>query len=508
MFDDIGPVYACSDVESAASIANRALLGRPLTRHRKYSKVFVVELAYGTVSWPLETVAQLGGGLLGTVETLTRKRSVTYYAALSMGGIERTNFLKAVRTSSDTSLRRDNSRDACDPPPFTQACPRCEAMIWKDYGTRAQLVVHQPPFVEACVLDGYGLEPWVPGGRPPKHRGHGRQSSQGKIAFARDVMAVCEAAADLDGFVDGLRHKLHELDLINRSGRLNRMLLARMLASYVIKHYRGSALEQVFDVENACNPLYEFLRRPEYTAPPHYVVVLYALLRDTQPVTFVPADHTIAALQGTWGARTYQPPLPSKPADRNFVGLLQAGFSRNGAAAHCGLTKGQAERRLQNVEGLAEQWRQARQAVLRHSARQVFLRLHETVRAQPCGTLHQSEAAAYSWLMRHDQEWLNAHQFGRLSPTVARKVSAPHRKLKANDIEMALPHLAKTLIGTRDRARVRYPREVTHLGRVSGIPWRQLAALCRASPSLDCAIKALLQRQSLRVSSKPAGRKT
>jgi hypothetical protein len=174
-------------------------------------------------------------------------------------------------------------------------------MIWKDYGTRAQLVVHQPPFVEACVLDGYGLEPWVPGGRPPKHRGHGRQSSQGKIAFARDVMAVCEAAADLDGFVDGLRHKLHELDLINRSGRLNRMLLARMLASYVIKHYRGSALEQVFDVENACNPLYEFLRRPEYTAPPHYVVVLYALLRDTQPVTFVPADHTIAALQGTWG---------------------------------------------------------------------------------------------------------------------------------------------------------------------------------------------------------------
>ncbi|UBM09395.1 hypothetical protein [Cupriavidus metallidurans] len=508
MFDEIGPVYACSDFESAASIANRALLGRPLTYHGKNTQVFVVELAYGTVSWPLERVARLGGGLLGDVETLTRKRSVTGYATLSIGGAERANFLKAVRTGSDAPLRRDNSRQAWDPPLLTQACPRCEARIWREYGTRAQLVVHQPPFVEGCVLDGCLLEPWVPGARPPKHGGPGRQASQGRIAFAHDVMAVCEAAADLDGLVGGLRNKLHELDLINRSGRLNRVLLTRLLARYVTRHYRGTALERVFDAENACNPLYEFLRRPGFTAPPHYVVVLYALLRDTQPVTFVPADHTIATLQGTWGATTYQPPLPSNPADRNFVGLLQAGFSCKGAAAQCGLTAKQAARRMQKVEGLAAQWRQARQTVLRHSARQIFLRVHETVRAQPCGTLQKSEQAAYAWLVRRDQEWLSAHQFGRLSPTVAQKIGGPHRKLKANDIEMALPHLAKTLIGTRDRARASYPREVMHLGRVAGIPWRQIAALCRACPSLDRAIKALLQRPNLRVSLSSAERKT
>lgn len=518
MFDELISVSPCSDWESAASLANRAHRGPPLVRRYRY--VCRHEFAYGTVSWPLRDVASLSGGFYGTAEAIGAMRTLVDYSALSYGGALRTLFHEDVRNGVGSDMHADLRRTAVNASTLSMACPRCEEQVWSEFGMRAQLWLHQGPFVEACAIDGCTLRPWVPGGTPPAASGAGRIASAAKIAFAKDVVALSRVAGDPCALAAAILHKLQQLGLYvcdrptnvgpkERNRSTNIPLLSKRLYDYVQAHYRGTAVERIMVFPHACKVLLKFLRAPQFSVPPHFLVALHSFVRDTSVGPAEDWTSAETARHEPWRAQACEPPWPAdERASRDPATLLNAGFSHAAVADRCNLTRKQVQRRI-TKGGIAAQAKRARRRVLRDSARAAWVRICAAMPGVSTTLIQQFENALYLWLRRNDPAWIRTTRYGCLRPLV---VALPDqaRVLTDADVLVVLPHLEKVLWGVRERRYAKLPRKPHFLALASGIPEAQLEALCRTSPALNQELKRLLQRSTLAwsqaVGSKPVSK--
>lgn len=267
MFDELISVSPCSEWESASSLGNRAHGGPPRVRSRT---TCVHEFAYGTVSWPLNDVARKGNGLYGSAGTICGTRTLVNYCALSLGDILRKQLMKDVIDGTGSNMRTDLRHPLSYAQNLSMRCPKCDEKIWDEFGYRAQLWLHQAPFVEACAIDGSLLQPWEPGAEPPCGNRPARTASPAKIAFAEDVLALSRVAGDPSALAASIRTKLEKLDLLMRDGAINFVLLEKFVHDYVEARYHGAAVESIMVFPHTCRVLQAFLWRPLNSVPPTF----------------------------------------------------------------------------------------------------------------------------------------------------------------------------------------------------------------------------------------------
>ncbi|WP_455286558.1 TnsD family Tn7-like transposition protein [Cupriavidus necator] len=396
-------------------------------------------------------------------------------------------------------IRPDLSHAAPDVPAFTQACPVCDWTIWKAFGVRARLWIHQPPFVEACALDGCALRPWVPGHAPPTDGPQGRRASTAKIAFARDVVALNLAAKDPVRLVASLRDDCRGMSLLSDEGRLREALLVRFLYGYMRSRYQGTALERITVFPYLGHELREFLHDPSRAVPSHFVTLLHAFLRDARKEFSgaTPVDDTPVE-PARWTARSCEPPLPAEACrQREPLPLLNAGMSPPTVARHCGMTPQQVWV-LVTSHGISKDVREARRAVILASARSAWAQVCARHVGQPLSVLRRLQGSLYAWLKRKDPEWLATSQYG-VTRAATTRLPEQAAVLSAANVLAVIPHLERATRGIREqRIRAKQPQTIHYLAKYAGLPVAQLEARCAETPELDREVRRLLQAKHFR----------
>jgi len=411
MFELIAPLLPRHPYEAASSIAND-LFGPQLLRDPRGQPR--CDLAYGTVSWPLQRLAELGHGFYGDVEQLLATRTLLNYGRCAMTP-ER--FKEVRRRAIDGAITGASDYPYCfnDERP-SMVCPLCVQEAMARYGTYAFLWPHQAAYIDGCWEHGVRL---VRMHDRFDYREYARsvvQAAAWEVELARDVVRLCEQACGFVGMAVSIAEGVQEAGLRYANGLLCRNRLIEAYLSYARQAVPSPLLQALACNERAAMRIVRFLTEKGALVPPILLTVFLGFLREAgASVTSVfptRRDTRRGKRVGTWSAA--QQPKLRRPERHGVLALRLKGYSGAAVAAIKGMWP-IAVHRTVLASGLQAEVAQAREAWQRRTARAAWnaacRRLgHDGVSAVVC-----AEPRAYVWLRKHDGEWLAARSIDVIS---------------------------------------------------------------------------------------------
>ncbi|GJG94344.1 hypothetical protein [Cupriavidus pauculus] len=402
MLELIAPLFPRHPYEAASSIANDLLGIQPrLNPNGKESSY----LSYGTVSWPLQKLAELGHGFYGDVDQLFNTRTLLNYDRCAMS-IERFEKLRRRAIDGSNTRASDGSYlygDVRSP----KVCPLCAQVSMASYGTHALLWPHQAAFVDACWQHGVRLVHVH--GKPTYADVLGRvaQAAAWEVELARNVVLLCEMARDVDGMAASISERVRAAGFQYQDGLLCRNRLREAFLSYVGKEIHSPLLQAIACNERAALRILRLLTQNRALVPPILLTIFLGFLHklDASAAAVLPSSHCASRRPrvGTWSAA--QQPTLSRPERNGVVALRLKGYSGPAAAAIKGMSSAWGFEKV-SKSGRQADASQARHTFLRRTARAAWKTAFQRLGDLGVAAVAKAEPRAYRWLREHDREWL------------------------------------------------------------------------------------------------------
>lgn len=481
MFGSIAPLFPRHPCETASSIAND-LFGEPLMSQTEMQGM---NIADGTVSWPLRKLSALGDGFFGDTEQLICFRTLLNFRRFSMSvDLFEAVKCRAIEGVSFYGQQRGQYRDLRPP----MVCPLCEQEALAQYGTLALFWPHQAPLVDTCWQHGVRLvKRHVAYDAKAQLRG-AKRAPLGELEFARDVVSVCEMGRDLDDAAATIVARLRDTGFQYANGRFCRTALTDRFQAYVEMQIKNPLLQRIGKGEYAVHVLLNFVGTRKSISPVLLALFLGFLRKaGTTAAAVLPNSKYASLPSGTWS--TAKEPKRSRPERHGALALLLQGYSVSAVAGIKGMKRPAVEgwRSGRKVEV-----QQARFSFLRRTARAAWKAAYRRQRNVGVTIAAVSEPRAYYWLLKHDREWLSSHSINHLHVPKAFgtfRIPEQQRRMVGN-LESAVAALVK--------AGRRPPLSFATVANEAGIGAAQLWAWMRKDANVVRAVRPLCHPRGIR----------
>lgn len=406
-------VVACvprDSFEAASSLANSLLGVPPLQRRGGCS--CNMNLAFGTVSWPLDLLAAVTENFFGTGFQLMRDRSLVDYC----------RFQLTLQRRSEMESRVLNGIGAVRLPPWApwmvdtlhpaMACPMCARDSWEQFGAIAGLWPHQAPFVSACWRHGCRLAR-ASEIAATSARTLMQSASQDELAFALDSVRICHFGVDPTTAALWLNEALASADFRHPNGKFRAKQFCDFLRDYCSRHISSLALSKAFDSPRFCRRILMWITGQVETISPVALVVTLGCLREA----------------GTVAMPIYSRRKPHQRRSRGWPGryrsidlcidgrhrfsrddmeeLLWRGCSCRQVAGLCHVSASTVWRYVEQ-RNLWSTVRQLHENRCRREARAAWQHVRSRFPNASRNQLREREPRAYRWLLAHDKSWLQS----------------------------------------------------------------------------------------------------
>ncbi|WP_116347200.1 TnsD family Tn7-like transposition protein [Cupriavidus taiwanensis] len=394
--------------EAASSLAN-SLLGAPPLQ-RRAGRWCSMDVAFGTVSWPLNLLAAVTESFFGTGVQLMRERSLVDYCRFQLAAQGRSQLESRVLDGTGVMRQPPWAPWMVDTLRPRMACPICARENWEQFGVFAWLWPHQAPFVSACWRHGIRLvrASDVAGSFC---RTRMQSASQDELAFARDSISICQLGQELLTTALWLNEAMAVAGFRHPNGEFCDKQFCAFLREYCSRHMTSLALSKSFASPRFGRRVLAWIAGRVATISPVVVVVTLGCLREAG-TTAMPAysrrkphQHQSRGWPGRYrcidlfidGRRHF--------SRKDIEKLLRQGCSCRQVAGLCHVSASTVWRYVEqrNLWGTVRRLQENRCRLEARSAwRGVRSRFPNASRNQ----LREREPRAYRWLMAHDKRWL------------------------------------------------------------------------------------------------------
>lgn len=418
----VAPLIAWDMAESAASLSIRAMGLPPM--QRKGGRRCAPDLAYGTVSWAVDTLAALGNGFYGTADNLLDSQSLLNYSAIAMKLEGRVALRKRARTGVGSAREASWAPWQLASVGQQMACPVCRGEAWRTIGMPAECWAHRAPLVLGCWRHGVMLVPQegfadltVQTQRPCK-------APQDILTFAENTVRLCRLAKSIRETAAHFRNLLAEADFMRENGQFYAARFREAFAAYGRNYAHEPALRKATQAQLAGRAVLDWVRSAgDDPVHPVYLVLALGMLEEAAAApaaSFLPRRRTVQVnRQGAWSARPMQSTRVldgrSRYGRSDIPYLAAQGCEPAEIASLCRLSRDIVWRtvRVNNLRPLIQKARHER---LRLGARQAWRDVREQHSSCSSNVLRGLEPRAFRWLWEHDRGWLQS-QRAEFTPT-------------------------------------------------------------------------------------------
>lgn len=412
----IGPLVVWNLDESAASLANRAMGTPPL--QRRGGRLWPPDLAYGTVSWAVNTVVTLGGGFYGTADGILDLQSLVNYSAIARSARGRVALREKARTGVGSAKEAGWAPWLLSTVGQVLGCPVCRLEAWRAIGMPTECWPHRGPLVQGCWRHGVLLVPQDGFADPTVRAQPPRKASREVLTFAENTVHLCRLARSIGDAAAHFRDLLAAADFLRDNGQYYASRFRDAYAAYGRHRAHEPALRKATEAPLAARAVLDWVRSGgDDPIHPVYLVIALGMLDEAaaSPIaSFSPRKRAVqAGRRGAWSAHAVQ---PIRVLDGRFRyrradirHLAAQGCEAAEIASLCRLSLDIVWRTIR-AEKLRPLIQKGRHERLRIGARQAWLDVREQHPGCSSNVLRSLEPRAFRWLWKHDKAWLQSQR--------------------------------------------------------------------------------------------------
>lgn len=425
-----GPLIAWNSDESAASLANRAMGTPPL--QRRGGRLWPPDLAYGTVSWAVNTVAALGDGFYGTPDEILDLQSLVNYSAIARSAGGRTALREKARSGVGRAKEAGWAPWLLSTVGPALGCPVCRLEAWREIGMPAECWPTRAPLVQGCWRHEVLLVPQNGFADPTVRAQPPRNASRDILTFAANTVRLCRLAKSVGDAAACLRNLMAAAGFLRDDGRFYATRYREAYAAYGGRHAHDPALRKATEAPLAARAILDWVRGGGNDAiHPVYLVVALGMLDEAaaSPASFAIRPRAGQGnRRGAWSARAVQPIRVLDGRSRykraDIRDLAAQGCEAAEIASLCRLSL-DIVYRTTRAEKLRPLIQEARHERLRAAARQAWLDVRAQHPASSSNVLRGLEPRAFKWLWKHDRAWLQSQRADFVRATGWRRAILP-----------------------------------------------------------------------------------
>ncbi|SPC18357.1 TnsD family Tn7-like transposition protein [Cupriavidus taiwanensis] len=413
----IGVVLPRDPFEAASSLA-ASLLGHP-AYIRRGGIAREAELAYGTVTVALESLANCTSGFFGTADDLLSQRTLVNYCAFQMTPRMREAFRQRVQTGIGAMRLSGRAPWMIATYPDDLSCPLCEQEAWNEFGTRATFWPHRAPMVRACWRHELQLVPSLRGPEPCYAADCLREASAAQMQFAQDTVMVCQLGANCEQAAVEFQAQIAAAGVLRANGIYATAQFSQSFSRFCMTQIDDPALHGLFNHPRLGRWVLRWVRSggDAFIAPMLLVLLLGWLRVAAQSTAIMPLPPPPSPQRGRtmkrrvkgWAGRFSGARLAAEGRRRygksDIERLLRSHCTYAQIAALCRISESTVSRYV-STHGLKPLAIAARIEQRRPDVRRAWQLACHHCPDRSCNAIRALEPRAYRWLITHDRAWL------------------------------------------------------------------------------------------------------